>query len=205
MTLQPRAPITLCFVVTLLLSVFLSGAVSLSHGASPDEAKAPPTSDPFAPVAFLEGIWRGETPRGEGVMIFEEIWSAPGGGVMTGMARGHTRTPASEESDTLNVLEYIIIAAEGEDLVMRFKHFRADYSTWEDGNKDDGEKTLGAPVTLSLDNASPGHVLFTATDPAAEVVSIRYFMPEEDTLQADIALLQNGHSGSFTLLFSRVE
>lgn len=136
----------------------------------------------LADLAFLEGEWRGR----QDALAFEEIWSAPGGGVITGMARG-------ERDGALAVLEYIVIAEEDAGVMMRFKHFNADYTTWE---------TEG-PVVLRFVEAKENDALFRADDPMAEVQSARYWMPTPTTLQADIALLRDGKPGGFTLLFAR--
>ena len=136
----------------------------------------------FEKIAFFEGHWRG----GED-FTFEEIWSAPEGGVMTAMARG-----VSEGS--LRVLEYVVVSAEAEGLVMRFKHYNADFTTWED----DG------PVTLVLTEAKENDVTFTADPPSETVKSIRYWMPAENALQVDVVLVNNGEEGGFTLNFNRV-
>ena len=73
----------------------------------------------LADLAFLEGAWRG----GEG-FVFEETWSGASGGVMTAMARGFS-------GDDLHVLEYIVVSDEEAGVVMRFKHYNADFTTWE--------------------------------------------------------------------------
>jgi len=135
----------------------------------------------FDDLAFLEGAWKG----GED-FTFEEIWSGPEGGVMTAMARG-------VKSGTLAVLEYIVVSDEDAGLVMRFKHYNADFSTWEEAG----------PVTLVLTDASENDVTFTADPPSETVKSIRYWMPDENSLQADIVLIENGEEGGFSLLFER--
>lgn len=137
----------------------------------------------LADVAFLEGAWRGGD-----AFVFEETWSAPGGGVMTGMARGY-------EGDALRVLEYIVIAQSDDAVVMRFKHFNADYTTW------DGEEKN--PIHLTLTKAADNDVTFTADPPSHDVKSIRYWSPTADTLQADIVLFENNEEGGFTLKFER--
>ena len=134
-------------------------------------------------LAFLEGHWRG----GED-FIFEEIWNGAEGGVMTGMARGVS-------SGELKVLEYIVVSEEEDAVVMRFKHFNRDYSTWEDGG----------PVTLLLTDAKENDVTFSADPPSETVKSIRYWMPNDATLQADIVLVENGEEGGFTLVFNRAD
>lgn len=135
-------------------------------------------------LAFLEGHWRGGDD-----FKFEEIWSAPEGGVMTAMARGVS-------DDTVRVLEYIVVAEEDGALVMRFKHFNADYTTWEEGE---------APLTLTLTTFAVEDVTFTADPPTHTVTSIRYWKPDDDTLQVDVAQIENGEDGGFTLKFNRVD
>ncbi len=135
-------------------------------------------------LRFLEGHWRGGDD-----FVFEEIWSAPEGGVMTGMARGVS-------SGEVRVLEYIVIAEEDDAIVMRFKHFNADYSTWA------GEDE---PLTLTLTQVEGTDATFAADPPTHTVKSIRYWMPEANTLQVDVAQIENGEEGGFTLLFKRMD
>ncbi len=149
--------------------------------ASPAMAQWPMIKD----AAFLEGHWRGEQDG----MVFEEVWLAPEGGVMTGMMRG-------VNGERLAVLEYVIIADMNIGTFMRFEHFNADYTTWE---MDEGA------ITLRLVEAKEGDVLFRNDDPAEEVQSIHYYLTDADTLQADIVLLQDGEPGGFSLTFERVD
>ncbi len=130
----------------------------------------------------MTGAWRGGDE-----FIFEETWSEPAAGVMSGMARGH-------QGGQLRVLEYIIIAEETDGVMMRFKHFNGDYSTWE---KD------GAVVALSLTTVTDNDVTFSADPPSETVKSIRYWMPTSKTLQADVVLFEDGAEGGFSLLFNR--
>jgi len=135
-------------------------------------------------AAFLEGAWRG----GGEDFVFEEIWSAPEGGVMTAMARGVS-------GGKLQVLEYVVLAEEADGLVMRFMHFRADYSTWE---------APGETIVLPLTDAAPEDLLFENDDPEAEVASIRYALKASGELQVDVALREDDGPGGFSLVFSRV-
>ncbi|WDI32578.1 DUF6265 family protein [Hyphococcus flavus] len=132
-------------------------------------------------LAFLTGAWRG----GEG-FVFEEIWSHAEGGVMTGMARGVA-------SGELRVLEYIVVSEEDAGVIMRFKHYNADFTTWEDDE----------PIMLALTSASDQDATFTADPPSQDVKSIRYWMPDADTLQAEVVLVEDGEEGGFTLTFKR--
>ena len=162
---------------TFLSMLAFSGAFLFSVAAQAETAHS------LDELAFLEGHWRG----GED-FIFEETWSSAEGGVMTAMARGVS-------SGELKVLEYIVTAQEGDAVIMRFKHFRHDYSTWEDGG----------PVVLTLTASAENDVTFTADPPSETVKSVRYWMTDADTLQADIVLIEDGEEGGFSLTFNRIE
>ncbi|MEM9495460.1 MAG: DUF6265 family protein [Pseudomonadota bacterium] len=161
----------------LLAGAGLVGCASAEGPAKPSAAATPTLAD----VAFLQGAWRGGDE-----FVFAEIWSPPMGGVMTGMALGAAR-------EDLKVLEYIIISETEDGLVMQFKHFNADYSTWEENG----------PVTLRLTETGANDVTFSADPPSETVKSIRYFTPSDGALQADIVLLEDGEEGGFSLSFSR--
>lgn len=134
-------------------------------------------------LSFLEGHWRGGDS-----FVFEEIWAAPEGGVMTGMARGSA-------GDHLAVLEYIIITKdENGALVMRFKHYNADFTTWEEAG----------PVTLKLISLNGTDATFAANPPSETVKSIRYRLLDEETLQADIVTVKDGEDGGFSLMFQKM-
>jgi hypothetical protein len=76
---------------------------------------------------------------------------------------------------------------------MRFKHYNADFTTWE----------KGGPVTLLLTAAAENDVTFTADPPSETVKSVRYWMPSADTLQADVVLVEDGEESGFSLNFDR--
>ncbi|MEQ8935278.1 MAG: DUF6265 family protein [Amphiplicatus sp.] len=164
-----------------MMKVFAAFLAAAMVAVPPAMAQRPMSED----AAFLEGHWRGEQDG----LVFEEVWLAPGGGVMTGMARG-------VNADRLAVLEYIIIADMNIGTFMRFQHFNLDYTS--------PEMNEGA-ITLRLVEAKEGDVLFRNDDPAEEVQSIHYYLTDADTLQADIALLQDDESGGFSLTFERVD
>lgn len=134
-------------------------------------------------LAFLEGRWRGDDG-----LVFEEIWTGAEGGVMTAMARGVA-------DGRLAVLEYIVVTQEEDAVVMRFKHYRADFSTWE----------TDGPIELRLTAADPNDVTFTADPPSEGVASVRYRMTGADTLQADVDLVEEDGPRSFSLVFDRLD
>lgn len=152
----------------------------LLAAASPARAGENPLDD----LAFMTGAWRG----GE-EFIFEETWKAPAARIMTGMARGR-------QAGALRVLEYIVVSEEADGVIMRFNHFNADYSTWE---KD------GAVVMLALTSARENDVTFSADPPSETVKSIRYWMPAEYMLQADVVLVEDGVEDGFSLVFTKAD
>jgi len=95
--------------------------------------------DALDKLAFLAGHWRGEL---DGAVI-EEMWLPPSAGV----AQATVRLVRAGKVETI---ELIVVAAERDRVVMRYNHFRPDYSTWED----DG------PIALTLTSASDGEVVF---------------------------------------------
>jgi len=159
----------------------LPSVCALAASAFLPTAAAEEAAFTFDDMAFLEGHWRG----GED-FIFEESWRAAEGGVMTAMARG---VSAGE----LRVLEWIIVSEEAAGFVMRFKHYNADFTTWE----------KGGPVTLLLTATAENDVTFTADPPSETVKSVRYWMPSADTLQADVVLVEDGEESGFSLNFER--
>lgn len=162
------------------MSKYFAVMLGLAAALTDALAEEPPS---LADLSFLEGSWRG----GDDDFAFEEIWTAPAAGVITGMARGYA-------GSELRVLEYIVVAENDDGVVMRFKHYNADFWTREENG----------PVTLQLTAVSENDVMFTAEPPSETVKSIRYWTPAEDTLQADVVLVENGEQGGFSLTFARV-
>lgn len=81
-------------------------------------------------VAWIEGAWKGEAFGG----TVEEVWNPPSAGTMMGMFK-------SEKDGVVNFYELMIIAEQGNSLMMRLKHFNADLSGWEEK-----EETVDFPL-----------------------------------------------------------
>lgn len=161
------------FIAQLAASLLLS--VSVGHAETPNDAG-------IGALGFLEGHWIG----GSETFMFEEVWTAPLGDTMTGIARG------VRDGQTI-VLEFIVIEQTNDGVVMRFKHFNPDYSTWEE----DG------PIELVMTQTAERDFIFKAEDPAAEVKSIRYFSSDDNALQVDVVSIENGKPDAFTLVFNK--
>ncbi len=74
----------------------------------------------LAALAFMVGHW-----TSPGSNNAEEVWLAANSGTMTGSFRWVI--PGGP-----HVLEYLVIQQTERGVVLRFKHFRPDYSTWEE-------------------------------------------------------------------------
>jgi hypothetical protein len=123
---------------------------------------APAQAAKLKDLGWLEGHW-----AASGESHVEEIWNAPRAGTMTGMFR-------LIGGEKLRVLEYMVISEEKDGVFFRFKHFRADYSTWE------GD---GAPLTLKLQEAKEGRAVFRNTIAAENQPSyISYLLGDDGAL-----------------------
>lgn len=116
---------------------------------------APAVRDPhLASANFLAGHW---LSHGDDLDI-EELWLAPRGGVSEGVVR-------VTKGGSVHTLEYILISAENERVVLRFNHFNRDYTTWE---KD-------GPIELVLSSADENQIIFTNTrSPVRHAAEVGY-------------------------------
>lgn len=115
---------------------------------------------------WLVGDWRqtGETSTAQ------ETWLAPMAGSMPGVFR-------LVNDGRLVVHEYILIAQEADRVVLRFKHYNADYSTWE------GD---GPPLTFKLAEASPGYAMWENVSPTAEAPDLLRYQRTGDRLTVTV-------------------
>lgn len=102
------------------------------------ETRVPGTLDD---VSWLVGSWTGEAFGG----TFEEVWSPPSLGTMVGMFK-------VMGDGEVRFYELMLLAEEEGSLVMKVKHFNADFTAWED--KEDY-------LTFRLVRAEPGAVHFS--------------------------------------------
>jgi hypothetical protein len=70
-------------------------------------------------LAFMQGHWI--SPENNDA---EEVWLAPHEGTMTGSFRWAIPNGP-------HVLEYLVIQQTGKEIILRFMHFRPDYTRWE--------------------------------------------------------------------------
>lgn len=162
--------------------------VSLGGGAATSAAEVAPatiTNPTIADLDWLVGSWHGEGLGGQ----FEEHWTEASGSTMMGAFR-------LVVEDEMKVIEYIMITEEEGRIAYRFKHFRADYSTWE---KDQ-------PLDFTLIRLSETEAIFHSEVPEQNAPRrITYQRVGENGLQVEVAGSDDSGqiSDSFELTFTR--
>ena len=126
----------------LALGLLASGCLQLETQPGSSGAEDAEVDARLAPLAWLAGTWKAEAFGGD----IEETWLAPMGDSMQGVFR-------AVGDGTLRFSELIQVTAEEAGVVMRFAHFRPDYSTWE------GE---AGPMQLLLTSSSETELVFEA-------------------------------------------
>lgn len=127
-------------------------------------ATLPGIASAFEELDFLVGRWSCEALGGTA----EEIWLPARGDVMHGVFR----LVADGE---MQFSEFVQITREDDGLIMRFAHFRPDYSTWE------GEDS---PVELRLAETREGYARF---EPANErSPEIEYRLTDDQVLEVRV-------------------
>ena len=101
-------------------------------------------NDELESLAWLEGHWVTEAFGG----LAEETWLPVSGNAMYGVFR-------LTVDGRLDFSEFLQVTADAGRVVMRFKHFRPDYSTWE------GD---APPMELEATEIAPGKVVFDSID-----------------------------------------
>lgn len=116
-------------------------------------AAAPSGAQSLQDLAFLKGDWTSDRSG----FVIEETWTDAKAGVVLGTSRG-------VQNGAVRFLRFAVVEAAPNGVVMRFKRYNADYSTWE----------TGGPSHMRLASASADGAVFEATDPGADVRRIVY-------------------------------
>lgn len=107
----------------------------------------------LADLAFLEGNWTSDRSG----FVIEESWTDAQAGVVIGQSRG-------VQNGAVRFLRFAVVEQSGGGVVMRFKRYNPDYSSWE----------TDGPSVMRLASAERGQAVFEATDPASDVKRIVY-------------------------------
>ena len=119
-----------------------------------------------ADLAWLAEDWQLRDDEG----FAQEAWLAPESGYMSGVFRLFS-------DGRFMVHEYMQIGEEAEGVLLRFKHFRPDYSTWE---KD-------RPLKLELVELRDGYARFENVAPTPEAPDMIEYQRDGDRLAITIS------------------
>lgn len=164
-------------IVGLVAAGSMLAAAALPQQSSPTAAPAKPAAagpkseaqpaDALAPVAFLAGRWVHIDAEG----ATEEHWSAPRGGAMMGMFRW-------DRPDGAPVMfEILTITAEGEDIILRLRHYSPKLVAKEEKDK---------AMTLRLAEKGERRIVFAAAENAGSLSKIVYHCPTADDLHIGV-------------------
>jgi len=160
--------------MSMLLAIVLAVSTTLPQAASagpgsPAQGVPAAQGRPSAlrDVAFMVGRWVG----GEGGDLSEEVWTEPSGDTMLGMWR-------YVAGGSARVLEILVLRQEGDDVVLRLRHFDAQLVAREDKE---------TPLVLRLVRRQPNEARFEG--PAvgtAGTVAITYRQVGADALESTV-------------------
>lgn len=107
------------------LAVVVAGAVCAAeplteHTFRLAEGEAAPSAA-LEDVAWFAGAWEGECFGQK----CEEVWNPPSAGSMVGLYKLY-------DDDGVRFYELMLLTVEDGSLIMKVKHFNADFSAWED-------------------------------------------------------------------------
>ena len=139
---------------------------------------APAAAATLDDLAWLHGHWRGEAFGG----TIEEIWLPANGNATHAVFR-------LTVDGAMGFSEFIQVTEEEGVVLMRFAHFRPDYTTWE------GD---GPPMELTLITAGDGIAVFEAAN-ASSPDRIVYRRTDEDRIEVEVTGLDA------PLIFERVD
>ncbi len=137
----------------------------------------------LADLAWLEGQWHGGV---KDKSAFEEHWSAPAAGGMMGMFR-------LLQGGKLAVYEFPLIEQDGDDVVMRLRHYRAQMA--------DVDK---APIRLKLTEISSDKYTFENPD-NDKPKRITYARETPDRIVVTVETVRDGDPARFTLHLERAK
>ncbi|MBA3942725.1 MAG: hypothetical protein C0520_16090 [Sphingopyxis sp.] len=133
----------------------------------------------LADLSFLEGKWASDRSG----FVIEESWTNEEGGVVIGMSRG-------TQNDAVRFLRFAVVEKAGDSVVMRFKRYNADYSSWE----------ATGPSVMRLAKTEPGRVVFEATDAASDVQRITYRVRADGAI--DVVADRTDEKGPYLVEFT---
>ena len=151
--------------------------VVLLSAAFTAQVEAQPAS--LADLAFLEGNWTSDRSG----FVIEESWTDTDAGVVLGMSRG-------AQNGSVRFLRFAVVEQAEDGVVMRFKRYNPDYSSWE----------TDGPSVMRLAAAERGRAVFEATDPASDVKRIVYRARDDGAV--DVTADRSDEKGPYLVEFT---
>jgi len=155
----------------MLATVMLLGALSLGFQETPQKADNESKSAKIGDVAWIAGHWGTEMDGDQ----LDEHWSKPDGDCMMGMFRWM-------KDDKVWIYELLTIRQEKGTLVLRFRHFDGDLTSWEP--KDE-------PLTYWLSSITKSEVVFE--NPKSEKARLFAFrLDDANAMTVRVGALREG-------------
>ena len=157
-------------------------ALCLFGGWASAEVAVQPEKEAFQlqDLLWMSGTWGGDGLGGE----IEEIWAKPAEDTMSGLFR-------LSAGGKTQVLEFLLITAEEDGIVFRFKHFGKDYEPWEKGD----------PLIFDLIHSKPGEAIFESS--VQDNPKRLTYRLDGDQLTVTVEGMQNGEPDSFQMRMTR--
>jgi Domain of unknown function (DUF6265) len=153
--------------------------VLLSFASAVLSATADARAASLAELDFLEGNWTSDRSG----FVIEENWTGAKAGVLLGMSRG-------VQKGAVRFLRFAVVEQSGETVVMRFKRYNSDYSSWE----------ADGPSVMRLATAGRGEATFEATDPRSDVQRIVYRLRPDGAV--DVVANRTDENGPYLVEFT---
>jgi Domain of unknown function (DUF6265) len=140
---------------------------------------APAQAATLTDLAFLKGDWTSDRSG----FVIEESWTDAQAGVVLGMSRG-------AQNGAVRFLRFAVVEQVGDTVVMRFKRYNADYSSWE----------TDGPSVMRLVKADRAEAVFEATDPKSDVSRIVYRARDDGSV--DVVANRKDENGPYLVEFT---
>lgn len=174
--------------------VGVTGSANREAGRVADEPEGDEQIEgsPLAPLAFLEGHWRGTL----GGTPVEEVWLAPSGNNVTGVMRWFDADGALRLTEVMSI-ESIADGAAGDDRrpTLLIRHFNPGLKPWES----EAER----PTTCRLASHTENSATFEAAFADDDLVSILYELVDERTMRTTLTFDHGDGPSPFTIEFTR--
>ncbi|MGB0715283.1 MAG: DUF6265 family protein [Phycisphaerae bacterium] len=181
--------------LALIAALSLLGMTGLAH-AEDESAVAKESAAKAAPqfktakagledLSWLSGRWTGSM----GDQSLEETWSAVDGDSMIGMFRW-------VRDGKIWLYEFLTLRAEGDSVVLRFRHFGPALGCWEEKE---------TPLTLNLTKIEKGMVRFTLVGDKDPWHYTYRLSPDGDGLQVTVGESVDGKKKGSQLRFTRTK